>query len=200
MRVWLDIVGPDRTVRKTRRACGKSGARLVQQRAKPIRVPPLKVIWFNEPSTFWMRRLDAQTCCQKWQRKGPVRSQSVPLESERGPNRCRVPEASSGLSAGGVCRRGFYIQTGKAVVTAISEQGKEAVVAVLWPGDFFGEDVWPGRFCVWRQWPRSANVRSRECRRRRSSASFTRSRPNGQIEVHRSLINLVLHEQPEIRN
>src|SRR5450631_2090362 len=33
----------------------------------------------------------------------------------------------------------FYIQDGKAKVTVTSEQGKEAVVAVLGPGDFFGE-------------------------------------------------------------
>jgi len=33
----------------------------------------------------------------------------------------------------------FYIQNGKAKVTVTSEQGKEAVVAVLNAGDFFGE-------------------------------------------------------------
>src|SRR5471030_2923336 len=33
----------------------------------------------------------------------------------------------------------FYIQKGKAKVTVISEEGKEAIVAVLEPGDFFGE-------------------------------------------------------------
>lgn len=33
----------------------------------------------------------------------------------------------------------FYILTGKAKVTVVSEQGKEAVVAVLGVGDFFGE-------------------------------------------------------------
>jgi CRP/FNR family transcriptional regulator, cyclic AMP receptor protein len=33
----------------------------------------------------------------------------------------------------------FYIQKGKAKVTVISDQGKEAVVAVLGTGDFFGE-------------------------------------------------------------
>jgi CRP/FNR family cyclic AMP-dependent transcriptional regulator len=33
----------------------------------------------------------------------------------------------------------FYIQKGKVKVTVTSEQGKEAVVAVLGPGDFFGE-------------------------------------------------------------
>ena len=33
----------------------------------------------------------------------------------------------------------FYIQTGKVKVTVLSPQGKEAVVAILGPGDFFGE-------------------------------------------------------------
>jgi CRP/FNR family transcriptional regulator, cyclic AMP receptor protein len=33
----------------------------------------------------------------------------------------------------------FYIQKGKAKITVTSEQGKEAVVAVLGTGDFFGE-------------------------------------------------------------
>ena len=39
----------------------------------------------------------------------------------------------------------FYIQTGKAKKTVISEQGKEAVVAVLGPGDFFGERCLAGQ-------------------------------------------------------
>jgi CRP-like cAMP-binding protein len=38
----------------------------------------------------------------------------------------------------------FYIQTGKAKVTVISPQGKEAVVAILGPGDFFGEGCLAG--------------------------------------------------------
>src|SRR5476649_2130747 len=33
----------------------------------------------------------------------------------------------------------FYIQKGKAKVTVTSEEGKEAIVTVLEPGDFFGE-------------------------------------------------------------
>src|ERR1700719_2957267 len=40
---------------------------------------------------------------------------------------------------------GFYIQTGKAKVTVVSEQGKEAVVAVLGAGDFFGEGCLAGQ-------------------------------------------------------
>jgi CRP-like cAMP-binding protein len=35
--------------------------------------------------------------------------------------------------------RGFYIQQGKVKLTVVSEQGKEAVVAILGPGHFFGE-------------------------------------------------------------
>ena len=39
----------------------------------------------------------------------------------------------------------FYIQTGKAKVTVLSEQGKEAVIAVLGPGSFFGEGCLAGQ-------------------------------------------------------
>ena len=38
----------------------------------------------------------------------------------------------------------FYIQKGKAKATVVSEQGKEAVVAVLGAGDFFGEGCLAG--------------------------------------------------------
>jgi CRP/FNR family cyclic AMP-dependent transcriptional regulator len=33
----------------------------------------------------------------------------------------------------------FYIQKGRVKLTVLSEQGKEAVVAILEPGQFFGE-------------------------------------------------------------
>ena len=39
----------------------------------------------------------------------------------------------------------FYIQTGKAKKIIVSEQGKEAVVAVLGAGDFFGEGCLAGQ-------------------------------------------------------
>ena len=38
----------------------------------------------------------------------------------------------------------FYIQTGKVKETVVSEQGKEAVVAILEVGDFFGEGCLAG--------------------------------------------------------
>ncbi|HEX5846990.1 MAG TPA: Crp/Fnr family transcriptional regulator [Rhodoplanes sp.] len=39
----------------------------------------------------------------------------------------------------------FYIQKGKVKVAVVSEQGKEAVVALLGPGDFFGEACLAGQ-------------------------------------------------------
>src|SRR6187431_3366176 len=38
----------------------------------------------------------------------------------------------------------FYIQTGRVKVVVISEQGKEAVVGILGPGQFFGEGCMNG--------------------------------------------------------
>jgi CRP/FNR family transcriptional regulator, cyclic AMP receptor protein len=43
------------------------------------------------------------------------------------------------FSQGEVADAVFYIQSGKVKLTVISEQGKEAVVAILEPGQFFGE-------------------------------------------------------------
>ena len=43
------------------------------------------------------------------------------------------------FSQGEVADAVFYIQKGKVKLTVVSEQGKEAVVAILGPGDFFGE-------------------------------------------------------------
>jgi CRP/FNR family cyclic AMP-dependent transcriptional regulator len=39
----------------------------------------------------------------------------------------------------------FYIQKGKVKLTVVSHQGKEAVVALLGPGDFFGEGCLAGQ-------------------------------------------------------
>jgi CRP/FNR family cyclic AMP-dependent transcriptional regulator len=38
----------------------------------------------------------------------------------------------------------FYIETGRVKVTVASEEGKEAVVAILQPGNFFGEECLTG--------------------------------------------------------
>src|SRR5437764_1887295 len=43
------------------------------------------------------------------------------------------------FSQGQVADAVFYIQQGEIKLTVVSEQGKEAVVAILGPGHFFGE-------------------------------------------------------------
>ena len=58
----------------------------------------------------------------------------------------------------------FYIQKGKAKVTVVSEQGKEAVVAILGPDDFFGEECLPGSPGAWRRsrpWRRACSCGSK---------------------------------------
>jgi CRP/FNR family cyclic AMP-dependent transcriptional regulator len=39
----------------------------------------------------------------------------------------------------------FYVQTGKVKLTVVSKQGKEAVIGLLGPGDFFGEACLAGQ-------------------------------------------------------
>ena len=43
------------------------------------------------------------------------------------------------FSQGDIADAVFYVQKGKLKLTVISEQGKEAVIAILGPGHFFGE-------------------------------------------------------------
>lgn len=49
------------------------------------------------------------------------------------------------FSQGDVADAVFYIQKGKVKVTVVSEQGKEAVIAILGGGDFFGEGCLAGQ-------------------------------------------------------
>src|SRR5260221_5365622 len=48
---------------------------------------------------------------------------------------------SQGDAAGAI----FYIQKGKVKLTVVSQQGKEAVIAILGEGDFFGEGCLAGQ-------------------------------------------------------
>jgi CRP/FNR family cyclic AMP-dependent transcriptional regulator len=49
------------------------------------------------------------------------------------------------FSQGDPCRNVFYIQKGGVRLSVVNEIGKEAVVAVLGPGDFFGEGCLAGQ-------------------------------------------------------
>ena len=43
----------------------------------------------------------------------------------------------------------MYIQEGRITLSVINEVGKEAVVAILGPGDFFGEGAWQVSQFAW---------------------------------------------------
>jgi cAMP-binding proteins - catabolite gene activator and regulatory subunit of cAMP-dependent protein kinases len=78
-------------------------------------------------------------------KKAPVRSQSISVESERGASHFRLSEGSKRLHAGrtrGFC---FLHSERQGQEDVISEQGKEAVVALLGTGDFFGEGCLTGQ-------------------------------------------------------
>jgi CRP/FNR family transcriptional regulator, cyclic AMP receptor protein len=57
----------------------------------------------------------------------------------------RYPKGQIVFSQGDPADAVFYIQSGKAKVTVVSEQGKEAVVAILGPDSFFGEGCLAGQ-------------------------------------------------------
>ena len=80
---------------------------------------------------------------QQWQ--ASIRSQSISVESERGASHFRLSEGSNCLHAGRTRDSVFYIQSGKVKKTVVSEQGKEAVVALLGTDDFFGEGCLAGQ-------------------------------------------------------
>ena len=48
----------------------------------------------------------------------------------------------------------FYIQEGAVRLTVISAAGKEAVVGMMGPGDFFGEGCLAGQRYAWAARPR----------------------------------------------
>ena len=55
------------------------------------------------------------------------------------------PKKHTIFSQGDAAEAVFYIQTGKVKLTVVSQQGKEAVIAILEPGAFFGESCLAGQ-------------------------------------------------------
>jgi CRP-like cAMP-binding protein len=68
-----------------------------------------------------------------------VRSEIFSRQGRRGAEHWQVSQGSDRLRPGDPADAVFYIQKGKVKITVISEQGKEAVVAMLGTNDFFGE-------------------------------------------------------------
>jgi CRP/FNR family cyclic AMP-dependent transcriptional regulator len=73
------------------------------------------------------------------QEKASIRSQEISRQGWRGKNDNEYPKDQLVFSQGDVADAVFYIQKGKLKLTVISKQGKEAVIAILGPGHFFGE-------------------------------------------------------------
>src|SRR4030095_4468656 len=63
----------------------------------------------------------------------------------RGRNIERYGKGQTVFSQGDPADAVFYIQKGKAKVTVVSEQGKEAVVAIFGTNEFFGEGCLAGQ-------------------------------------------------------
>ena len=57
---------------------------------------------------------------------------------------CEFHKNQHVFEQGDVADTVFYIQKGRVKLTVLSEQGKEAVVAILEPGQFFGEGCMNG--------------------------------------------------------
>ena len=85
----------------------------------------------------------------------------------------------------------LYLEKGKVKLTVLSARGKEAVVAILGSGDFFGEGSLAGQplrmatataitDCSVFRVPREAMIRF--------------DHYNGGLQVHRSLLSVVLHD------
>jgi CRP-like cAMP-binding protein len=55
---------------------------------------------------------------------------------------------------GGAAKSVMYIQSGGVKLTVVNEVGKEAVVAILGPGDFFGEGSLAGQSVRMERLPR----------------------------------------------
>jgi Cyclic nucleotide-binding domain len=72
-------------------------------------------------------------------KKGPIRSQGISVKSERGRSHFHYQKDQIVYTQGESADSVFYIQSGKVKKIVVSEQGKEAVVALLGAGDFVGE-------------------------------------------------------------
>src|SRR5882672_10103403 len=68
-----------------------------------------------------------------------VRHLGVSCQGGHGENDTKFRKNENVFAQGDVADTVFYVQRGKVKLTVLSEQGKEAVVAILEPGQFFGE-------------------------------------------------------------
>lgn len=80
-------------------------------------------------------------------RKQPLLFSPTVFLSKIGPGKSLLRTSKPQLifSQGDAAEAVFYIQTGQVKLTVLSEQGKEAIIATLEPGSFFGEGCLAGQ-------------------------------------------------------
>lgn len=86
-------------------------------------------------------RSEASTIVTPGKRKKPTFDPQVFLAYiGRGRKIVSYPKGATVFAQGDSCDAVFYIQSGKVKLTVVSATGKEATIAILSEGDFFGED------------------------------------------------------------
>ena len=109
-------------------------------------------------------------------RTTPFNPQTFLTKVGRGKTSLKSPKKQIVYSQGDVAEAVFYIQGGKVKLSVVSQQGKEAVVAILEQGSFFGES------CLAGQIVRTATATTLE------DASLVR--------IDKDAMMRVLHEEP----
>ena len=94
----------------------------------------------------------------------------------RGQTNLKCPKKQILISQGDAADAVFYIQGGKIKLTVVSQQGKEAIVAILEQGSFFGESCLAGQ-----------TVRT---------ATATALEDSSIVRIDRDAMIRVLHEEP----
>jgi CRP/FNR family cyclic AMP-dependent transcriptional regulator len=83
--------------------------------------------------------------CRERKKGSAIRPRSLLVQRGRRQNHVALWEGGNRISPGRRGECGFYIRWGECKVTVVSEQGKEAVVAIHGEGDFFGEGCLNGQ-------------------------------------------------------
>ena len=97
----------------------------------------------------------------------------------RGKTTLLSPKKQMIFSQGDAAEAVFYIQTGKVKLTVVSQQGKEAVIAILEPGAFFGQSCLAGQ-----------SIRT---------ATATAVEDSNIVRINKDAMIRVLHEEPSLR-
>jgi CRP-like cAMP-binding protein len=111
-----------------------------------------------------------------FKRTPPFNPQTFFTKVGRGKTSIKSPRKHVFFSQGDVADAVFYILKGKIKLTVLSQQGKEAVIAILEEGSFFGESCLAGQ-----------TVRT---------ATATALEDSGVVRIDKGAMIRVLHEEP----